>query len=58
VKSKGFDFEIELNYQVVREGFSIVEIPIKYRERLGKKKLQIKHGLTILKRVLAESVTS
>jgi dolichol-phosphate mannosyltransferase len=58
VKSKGFDFEIELNYQVVREGFSIVEIPIKYRERLGKKKLQIKHGFTILKRILAESVTS
>jgi len=58
VKSKGFDVEIELNYQVVRDRFNIVEIPIEYRERLGKKKLRFRDGLTIMKRILAESVTS
>ena len=34
-KSKGFDIEVELNHQVERRGFKIVEIPIKYRQRLG-----------------------
>ena len=37
VKSKGFDIEVELNHRVEREGFGIVEVPIKYRERLGEK---------------------
>ena len=55
VKSKGFDFEVELNHHVDREGFSIVEIPIKYRERLGEKKLGVRHGVEILKRVMLEA---
>jgi len=37
VKSEGFDIEVELNHHVEREGFSILEVPIRYRERLGKK---------------------
>jgi glycosyltransferase involved in cell wall biosynthesis len=55
VKSKGFDIEVELNHHVEREGFSIVEVPIKYRERLGQKKLGIKHGAEILKRIMLET---
>jgi len=55
VKSKGFDVEVELNHQVERRGFTIVEIPIKYRPRLGEKKLKIKHGVTILKRIMLET---
>lgn len=55
VKSKGFDIEVELNHHVEREGFSIVEVPIKYRERLGEKKLGFKHGAEILKRIILES---
>jgi len=35
VKSRGFDVEVELNHHVEREGFGIMEVPIKYRERLG-----------------------
>ncbi|MBT0159203.1 glycosyltransferase [Candidatus Bathyarchaeota archaeon A05DMB-2] len=54
-KSKGFDVEVELNHQVKRNGYEIVEIPIHYRTRLGQKKLRVKHGLTIFKRILAES---
>jgi dolichol-phosphate hexosyltransferase len=56
VKSEGFDIEVELNRFVERKGFRIVEVPIKYRERLGQKKLQVKHGLTILGRILLETI--
>jgi len=54
-KSKGFDLEVELNHYVERKGCRILEIPIHYRPRLGEKKLKIKHGFTILKRILLES---
>jgi len=55
VKSKGFDVEVELNHQVAKQGFKTVEVPIEYRERLGEKKLKMKHGVTILKRIMYES---
>ena len=55
-KSKSFDLEVELNHQVERKGYNIIEIPIRYRPRLGKKKLKVKHGFTILKRILVESL--
>jgi glycosyltransferase involved in cell wall biosynthesis len=55
VKSKGFDVEVELNHHVEREGFCIVEIPIKYRERLGEKKLGVRHGAEILRRIMLET---
>jgi glycosyltransferase involved in cell wall biosynthesis len=56
VKSKGFDVEVELNHQVERKGFDITEVPIHYRQRLGEKKLKIRHGATILKRILLETL--
>ena len=55
LKSKGFDVEVELNHAVERRGFTIGEIPIFYRERLGNKKLGISHGATILIRILSET---
>lgn len=54
-RSKGFDIEAEMNYRVERKGYKTVEIPILYRDRLGEKKLKLRHGLTILKRIIAES---
>jgi len=54
-KSRGFDLEVELNHHVERKGYDIAEIPIFYRRRLGEKKLKIKHGATILKRILLET---
>jgi dolichol-phosphate hexosyltransferase len=54
VQSKGFDIEVELNHHVEQEGFGILEIPINYRERLGKKKLGIRNGGEIFKRMLLE----
>jgi glycosyltransferase involved in cell wall biosynthesis len=53
--SKGFDIEVELNHHVERKGYCIVEIPIRYRPRLGEKKLKLKHGITILKRIVLET---
>ena len=55
IKSKGFDIEVELNHQVAKQGFRTLEVPIEYRERLGEKKLKMKHGVTILKRIIYES---
>ena len=56
VQSKGFDVEVELNHHVERAGFGIVEVPINYRERLGQKKLGIKNGAEIFKRIMLEFV--
>jgi len=39
---------------VSKQGFEVIEVPIKYRARLGEKKLKMKHGATILKRILCE----
>jgi len=55
IKSKGFDIEVELNNQVGKQGFETHEIPIEYRKRLGEKKLKMRDGATILKRILSES---
>ncbi|MGD0494723.1 MAG: glycosyltransferase family 2 protein [Candidatus Bathyarchaeia archaeon] len=55
-KSKGFDVEVELNHLVENKGFTIAEVPIHYRDRLGEKKLKLRHGFRIFNRILAESV--
>jgi dolichol-phosphate mannosyltransferase len=56
-KSKSFDIEAELNYLVERKGYKIKEIPIHYRRRLGEKKLKLRHGFTILRRILTEAIS-
>lgn len=55
VKSKGFDIEVELNHRCERQGYGIVEVPIKYRERVGQKKLKVHNGAEILKRIMLET---
>ena len=55
VKSKGFDIEVELNNHVEREGFGIMEVPIRYRERLGEKKLGFGNAAEILMRMILEA---
>lgn len=57
-KSEGFDIEAEINHHVRKSGYKIVELPIKYRKRLGKKKLGFRHGLKILRRIIIETITS
>jgi glycosyltransferase involved in cell wall biosynthesis len=56
-KSEGFDVEAEMNFFVERKGYRIVEVPIRYRCRMGEKKLKLHHGLGILLRIVAESVS-
>jgi dolichol-phosphate mannosyltransferase len=54
-KSKSFDIEVELNYYVEKTGYRIREIPIRYRPRLGEKKLKLKHGFVIARRIISEA---
>jgi dolichol-phosphate hexosyltransferase len=54
VKSQGFDIEVELNHFIERQGFGIAEIPIEYRQRLGEKKLGVRNGQEIFRRMLLE----
>jgi glycosyltransferase involved in cell wall biosynthesis len=54
-KSASFDVEVELNHHVERQGYSIAEIEIPYRKRIGEKKLKMRHGATIIGRILSES---
>jgi dolichol-phosphate mannosyltransferase len=56
-KSKGFDVEAEMNAVVERKGYRIIEIPIDYRDRMGEKKLKLRHGLGIMRRIFTESFT-
>lgn len=56
-KSKGFDVEAEMNALVERRGYRIVEVPIDYRSRMGEKKLKLRHGLGIMRRIFAEGFT-
>jgi len=56
ILSKGFDVEVELNHRIEREGFSIEEVPIQYRERIGEKKLGVRHAAEILKRIMLETM--
>jgi glycosyltransferase involved in cell wall biosynthesis len=56
LKSKGFDIEVELNSQITSKGFKTVEVPIKYRTRLGEKKLKAKDGFAILRRICTEII--
>jgi dolichol-phosphate hexosyltransferase len=55
-KSKGFDVEAEMNALVRRKGYKTVEVPIDYRDRMGEKKLKLRHGLGIMKRIVAEGL--
>lgn len=56
VKSKGFDVEVELNREIKRQNFVSVEVPIRYRARVGKKKLRVKDGFPIFRRIMFEFV--
>jgi len=55
-RSRGFDIEAEMNHRVERQGYETVEVPINYRSRLGEKKLKLRHGFLILRRIVSESL--
>lgn len=55
-KSEGFDIEAEMNHHVERQGYRIHETSIPYRIRVGQKKLKLRDGFSILKRIITESI--
>jgi len=55
-KSRGFDIEAEMNHRVEDLGYRIQEVSIPYRARLGEKKLKLRHGIAIFRRIIAESL--
>lgn len=55
-RSKGFDIEVEMNNYIGQKKYLIKEVDIPYRERLGAKKLKIRHGLIILERIFKEAL--
>ena len=49
VKAKGLEFETKMTVRAAKLGYKIVEIPIEYRERVGRSKLNpIKDGARML----------
>jgi len=52
VKAKGLDWESEMTSRAIKEGYSVVEIPIKYKERVGKSKLHpLKDGYRMMRAI-------
>jgi len=54
--AQGFDIEVELNCHTSSMGYKIVEVPIHYRKRLGKKKLGFINGIEIINRIFANAI--
>ncbi len=51
-RAAGFDIECEINHHVQNDaGLEVAEIPVEYRQRVGRKKLGIVHGFRILARI-------
>ncbi|MGA2973296.1 MAG: glycosyltransferase family 2 protein [Candidatus Bathyarchaeia archaeon] len=57
-KALGFDIEAELNHHIATRGYSIREIPIEFRIRIGVKKLRRRDGFRILHRMLSQTLAS
>lgn len=58
VKAKGLEFETKMTVRAAKLGYKIVEIPIEYRERVGKSKLNpIKDGARMLTALLSVAYT-
>jgi dolichol-phosphate mannosyltransferase len=55
-KGKGFEVEVELASNFAATNKKIAEVDIGYRQRLGKKKLGIRHGLNITLFLLREAM--
>ncbi|MEM1559974.1 MAG: glycosyltransferase family 2 protein [Nitrososphaerota archaeon] len=47
--SKGFEIETEMNLYILSKGWRIMEVPINYRRRIGKKKLKIRDAIPIIR---------
>jgi len=50
-QAKHFGIEVEMNNYISKQA-KIIEIPIRYRQRLGTKKLRLRHGLSIALQII------
>jgi glycosyltransferase involved in cell wall biosynthesis len=58
VKAKGLEFETKMTVRAAKLGYKIVEVPIEYRERVGKSKLNpIKDGARMLMALFSVAYT-
>jgi len=58
VKAKGLEFETKMTVRAAKLGYKIVEIPIEYRERVGKSKLNpVKDGARMLAALFSVAYT-
>lgn len=58
VKAKGLEFETKMTVRAAKLGYKIVEVPIVYRERVGKSKLNpIKDGVRMLTALFSVAYT-
>jgi dolichol-phosphate mannosyltransferase len=51
-ETRNFGIESEIVAHVISTTRNVAEIPIEYRQRLGKKKLRVKHGFEILREMI------
>ncbi|WP_226976155.1 glycosyltransferase family 2 protein [Pyrobaculum aerophilum] len=51
-EARGFDLEVEILAKALANGARVAEVPIQYRERIGKKKLRPWHGVGIAVKAL------
>lgn len=54
INAKGFDLEANIFTEAVKKNFRIKTVPIKYKTRIGEKKLKHMDGFVILKRLVKE----
>lgn len=47
-KSNGFDWEAEITAKVLKKGFKIIEVPVRYKPRMEGKKLSWKDGFKMV----------
>jgi dolichol-phosphate mannosyltransferase len=57
INAKGFDLEVNLFSEAAKKKFRIESVPIRYGKRIGDKKLKMRHGFTILWRLLRERLS-
>ena len=58
VKAKGLEFETKMTVRAAKLGYKIIEVPIEYRERVGKTKLNpIKDGVRMLTALFSVAYT-
>lgn len=48
-----FSLSVEILAKLIKRGYIVAEVPISYRRRLGERKLKLRHGFRILRRIIA-----